>query len=113
MSNKMLTQIQGHPVMASRQGWRYVDTGGLVNEEPQRECVECHNRPTWVTGIGWVDHCFVRYGLLALLRESLLVESCFPDRVTWACCGHGVEDGYIRWGNLPEHTTDALLVDGS
>lgn len=103
MSNKMLTQVQGHPVYPSPEGWRYVDTEGLVVEESPRQCVQCLYYPSWVDGIGWVDHCFVRV-FFAKAR------SCFPEGVTWACCGHGVEDGYIRWGNLPDHTTDAVLT---
>ena len=100
MSQKQLNQVRGHLVYATAEGWRYVEDDVLVVEDHDRPCVQCGIRPTYVEGIGWVDECFM----------ATAFTSTLPADVTWACCGHGVEDGYIRWGNVPDHSTDAMLL---
>lgn len=101
---KVMTQVRGHPVTPTPEGWRYAD-GTLVNDDPSRPCVECGAKPVYLEARGWVDDCFI------YMDDEWFEYYCtLPVQVTWACCGHGVEDGYIRWGNKPDHTTDALLV---
>lgn len=104
---KVLRQIRGWPVHYTDEGYRFSDTGQLVSENPARPCRQCNIPPTPIDGVGLVDECFV----WAIWDEGIrLTGSTLPPEVTWACCGHGVEDGYIRWGNVFEHHTDAVLV---
>lgn len=88
--SKQTIQMRGHLVYW-RGGWRYLDNDALVLEEGDRPCVECGEMPTPEGYDACIGH--------------------LPDRVTWACCGHGVEEGYIRWGNDFDHKTDALIVN--
>ena len=74
-------QTRGHAVRYDEQTevWRYVDD----------------DAPT--DGYGGVERPCVKCGLLA---ESDGPDPCLgrlPDGVTSACCGHGVETGYIVW----------------
>jgi hypothetical protein len=85
----MKVQMRGHPVYW-KGGWRYLDNDELVEESVERACVKCDQMPI----PGHFDPCL----------------SQLPDGVNWACCGHGVEDGYIRWGTEDNFTTDALIV---
>jgi hypothetical protein len=80
------TQSQGHPIHASPEGYRYDDTNELMVGNP-RPCVQCQEMPTPF------DACL----------------GYIPGVVS-ACCGHGVKDGYIRWGaNLKTHRLDAII----
>lgn len=93
MGEKYLTQIRGHAVYPSPEGWRYTDNDALYAEEGDRPCTYCRQMPT---PEGY-DFCLAEFAKVC------------PD-VTWACCGHGVEEGYIRWGNELKHGVNALLM---
>ena len=60
--------------------WRYADTGELFDLDHERPCTLCHKPPT-------------PEGYDACLGE-------LPG-VLNACCGHGVEDGYIHYEKRP------------
>ena len=60
--------------------WRYADTGELFDLDHERPCTLCHKLPT-------------PEGYDACLGE-------LPG-VLNACCGHGVEDGYIHYEKRP------------
>lgn len=109
---RLLTQMGGHAVYPSDEGWRYLNNDALVKDEGQRACTKCQRKPVNVPGTGMVDQCFVTWREFTDRggQEQRRPESTLPDDVSWACCGHGVEDGYIRWGNVFEMSTDAVLV---
>jgi hypothetical protein len=56
--------------------WRYLDTGELVEQAAKRQCPHCNRYPT-------------RRGHDPCLGNL--------SGAAAACCGHGVEDGYIRF----------------
>lgn len=62
------------------QKWYYADTGEFIDLDHERPCTLCHKPPT-------------HEGYDACLGE-------LPG-VLNACCGHGVEDGYIHYEKLP------------
>jgi len=76
---------RGHPTVYLDQ-WRYADTGELV-EGNERPCVRCGEMPTEEGH----DACL---GTL--------------DGVKSACCGHGVEAGYIVGVVVVEEITVVL-----
>ena len=60
---------------------RYVDTGELCWESPPRPCPKCGEAPVCEEGkIDGHDPCIAN----------------LPG-VDFACCGHGVEEGYIKF----------------
>lgn len=63
---------RGHRVQWNGEAWVYSDTGEI--DDHKRPCVQCHQPPT----VEGYDACL---GYL--------------PGVGSACCGHGVEDGYI------------------
>jgi len=70
----------GHPVKwdSGKGKWRYVDTGEFSWEAPPRPCPKCHELPTEEGH----DPCIAN----------------LPG-VKFACCGHGVEKGYITFND--------------
>jgi len=70
--------IRGHKIYFSEEDkrWHYKDTDNIVTESDIQYCVKC--RKPCIDG---VDFCL--YGL----------RDC--DFINSACCGHGVEQGYI------------------
>jgi hypothetical protein len=74
-----MAYVYGHECyyVEAAQEWRYCDTHELVDPH-SRPCPQCHELPT-------------PEGHDACLGE-------IPG-VKFACCGHGVEDGYVSWGN--------------
>ena len=70
------TYIRGHLAywINEKNGWCYADNGKRIND--YRSCAQCGEPPT----IEGYDACLG-----------------FIDGVEHACCGHGVEDGYIIW----------------
>lgn len=76
------TFARGHPIYYNGETWLYADTDTTADVE--RPCVKCGELPT---PEGY-DACL---GHIAGVRS--------------ACCGHGVEFGYIVWDNLPVEMT--------
>ena len=77
MSNTYSTSFYyGHPIHwdESADGWRYDDTDELINDVEKRPCPKCNELPTEDGHDPCIDN--------------------IPNIVS-ACCGHGVEDGYI------------------
>ena len=79
---KVWSYHRGHKVHAEQDEdgvyaiWKYSD-GVKIKDEPDRPCTRCGK-----TDVGGHDHCI----------------SNLPD-VEYACCGHGVEDGYVKLNN--------------
>ena len=77
--------------------WRYLDDGTAVSTDPfqERPCAHCHLPPTPAGHDGCLGY--------------------IPGAIS-ACCGHGVEQGYIVWEESPDNgaawslTTDKLLL---
>lgn len=69
------TQHRGHKVIFDNQ-WVYEDSGESIKGN-DRECIRCGRMPT-ETG---ADACLAK------------LESC--EHIVAACCGHGVQKGYI------------------
>ena len=69
---------RGHEMMQDGDGlWRYCDNGGLVSEDPDRDCGHC-GLPTTAEG---------HNGCLGTISGA-----------TNACCGHGVEcESYVDY----------------
>lgn len=65
---------RGHLCRYDDEGWRYVDTGVLIDDDPDRLCPRCGRPPT-------------PEGYDACLGH-------IPG-VTSACCGHGNEPPYM------------------
>lgn len=113
---RKLTQVRGHEVYWDGAEYRFESDDIPIADDLYRACVHCELRPIEIKELGRVDACFVinaRYLQEIGGREFSRNAVILPREVTWACCGHGVEEGYIRWGNDFEHSTDALLVDAS
>ena len=74
--------MRGHRIEYSEteQKWYYADTGKFIDLDHERPCTLCHKLPT-------------PEGYDACLGE-------LPG-VLNACCGHGVEDGYIHYEKRP------------
>lgn len=77
---KILTSLQGHEIYWDEEFrvWHYSDDNTLVPDNPQRPCVKCDKLPTKDS------HDFCIQNLPGVVN---------------ACCGHGVEDGYIIFEN--------------
>lgn len=75
---------RGHPIQwdETSQAWLWVDNGqAAVNwGGEERACPQCHLTADPTDGLGGVDPCL---GVI--------------DGALFACCGHGVEDGYVKW----------------
>ena len=81
----------GHPITWNDETrtWHYDDTGENTDTAPKRACVKCRKTPA----LNGHDPCIANL-----------------TGVTNACCGHGVERGYIqfddgrvfRFGNLKQ-----------
>ncbi len=72
-------QVRGHGINWDGEMWRYADTGEPIAEYggKDRPCTVCGQ----LAGEDGKDPCLT--GL--------------PDEIESACCGHGVEPGYIYW----------------
>lgn len=70
--------IRGHEIYYDDDDkcWKYVETNKRVYDNTIENCVKCNKPP-----IDDIDFCL--YGL----KDADLIEA--------ACCGHGVEKGYI------------------
>lgn len=70
--------VGGYPVWYDnrRKVWRYLDNNIDVEKLPRRPCPKCKVMPT----VDGYDACL----------------GYIPGAVA-ACCGHGVEEGYIEW----------------
>jgi len=68
------SHVRGHAIEHTRDGWCYSDTQRPVRDCSDRPCSRCGELPT----IEGYDSC------LAHIAGA-----------TSACCGHGVEEGYI------------------
>lgn len=69
-------RVYGHSVEWIDGKLRYQDTGELVPDVPTRACPQCHKSPTPEGH----DACL----------------GTIPGVIA-ACCGHGVDTGYILW----------------
>jgi len=84
--------VSGYPVEYDYKGkvWRYLDNGIDVEKLPNRPCPKCGKMPT---PEGY-DAC------LGHIQGAVA-----------ACCGHGVEEGYIKWGSLTFHKARCIVID--
>lgn len=69
------TQLRGHKIIFTDE-WVYEDSKEPI-ENNERKCVRCGQMPS-ETG---ADACLAK------------LESC--EHIIAACCGHGIQDGYI------------------
>ena len=76
--------LRGHKAYYDGQSWKYRDTGEPVNRAGQedRPCARCGRPPT-------------PEGYDACLGEI--------KGAVAACCGHGVEEGYIKFEGEERH----------
>lgn len=70
--------IYGHPVKYINNEWIYMDTKENINNTPLRKCPKCGQFPNQ----DGYDACFGK----------------LPG-VSYACCGHGLGKGYIKFKN--------------
>jgi len=70
--------IRGNTVFWTGQAWHYLDDGVAVDDDPDRPCARC-GRPPTPEGH---DACLGHIG-----------------GASSACCGHGVERGYVKTQN--------------
>lgn len=66
--------LRGHAIIYKEDRWIYMDTSEHV-DSTDRVCIKCHLEPT----VDGHDACIAN----------------LPG-VEFACCGHGVEQGYIK-----------------
>ncbi len=76
------TYSLGHKIVFQSNSWLYKD-GRLVNDNP-KSCIKCHKFPTK----DGHDAC------LSQFTKTTIIQS--------ACCGHGVEKGYIIFNKIKE-----------
>lgn len=68
---------RGHPICYRNGQWVYADDGQPIDGTPERPCPRCGRAPT----TEGYDACL----------------GYIPGAVS-ACCGHGVEPGYVKMG---------------
>ena len=77
--DRWLTYTRGHQLYTDNgKDWFYVDTNELYKSETERDCVKCKMK--------------------AKASEPDPCLGYLPG-VKYACCGHGVEEGYIMFEN--------------
>lgn len=69
--------MRGHPVEYDGEEWRYSDTGAIADDK--RPCLRCGEHPT----AEGHDSC------LGHIAGAIS-----------ACCGHGVEDPYVKMAEV-------------
>jgi len=76
----LCTKMNGHQIYYDEmtKKWIYSDNDEIMNPQEKRPCIRCGELPT---GDGH-DSCIANLG-----------------NVINACCGHGVEEGYIQFDN--------------
>lgn len=81
------TRVQGHEIQYDHEldSWKYRDTKELVTPSNIRKCIKCGNKESEQGH----DFCIQNLG-----------------KVINACCGHGVEKGYIQFD-------DGTIVEGN
>jgi len=70
------TSLNGHQIYFDNEFWRYVDSDEIADMKHERSCVKCGKLPT----DNGDDFCISNLGY-----------------VTNACCGHGIDIGYIQF----------------
>lgn len=70
------TTLNGHQIYFDNEFWRYVDNDEIIDTNNERLCIKCGKLPTDKEH----DYCISNLGY-----------------VTNACCGHGVDKGYIQF----------------
>lgn len=74
------TSLGGHEAYYDEYNnvWKYVDNNEIIDKNNERPCIKCSHIPTQDDH----DYCIANLG-----------------NVMNACCGHGVEKGYIQFDN--------------
>jgi len=70
----IISHSRGHTIYYDGVDWRYADNGTLLRYE-KRACVRCGKHPTPEGFDACIGHV---------------------ENVSSACCGHGVEEGYVN-----------------